>query len=260
MDNLTAIILGIVQGLTEFLPVSSSGHLVIGQALLGVEDPGKTVEVALHVGTLLSVLVYFHRRVLTLTQALFRPGLAAERRLILYLVIGTVPAVIAYLWLKPWFDRAYESAGFASAMLIVTGSILLAPRWLTAPARELDWGRSVLIGCAQAFAILPGISRSGTTISAGIALGIRPAVAAEFSFLLAIPAILGAVVTEYEHFATLVRAGAFGPYALSAATSFVVGLAAIYAVMTSVRRGRLHWFAYYCFAAGGLGLAYFLQK
>jgi undecaprenyl-diphosphatase len=257
MDYLTGIILGIVQGLTEFLPVSSSGHLVLGQALLGVDDPGKTVEVAVHVGTLLSVVVYFHRSLLGLVQALFRRERVHERWMIAFLIVGTIPAVVAYLFFKPLFDRAYTSPSFASAMLLVTGVILFVPRWFSTPERQMSAGRAFLTGCAQAFAILPGISRSGSTISTALLLGIRPSAAAEFSFLLAIPAILGAVVTEYDAFVNLARSGTSGPYLVSVLAAFLVGLVAIYAVMSSVRGGRFHWFAYYCFVVGVAGLVIF---
>lgn len=257
MDYLSALILGIVQGLTEFLPVSSSGHLVLGQALLGAGDPGKAFEVAVHVGTLLSVLVYFRERVWALMKSPFVADQKEDRLTIGYLILGTIPAVAAYLLLKPQFDQAYASPVFTCCMLIVTGGILFIPLAVKNKDRDLNWRTAAIMGAAQAFAILPGISRSGSTITAGMTAGVHPTKAAEFSFLLAMPAILGGVVTEREAFQELFSSGSFGPYLAGLIAAFFVGLVAVYIVMNTIRGGRFHWFAYYCICVGVLGLIYF---
>ncbi len=257
MSYVDAVVLGIIQGLTEFLPVSSSGHLVLSQKLMGVDDPGVSFEILVHVATLLSVLIYFRGQVISMVRSLFDRSLQEARRLILFIVVGTLPAVVVGLVLKEYIEAAFESPAMASAMLIVTGLILLGTRWATRHTRPLNVGRALLIGVAQALAILPGISRSGSTIAAGMLLGVPPRMAAEYSFLLAIPAIAGAAVLDIKDLSTLPAVN-IGPYFVGSAVAFVVALAAVYLVLEAVRRGHFEWFGYYCLAAGGLGLYLFL--
>lgn len=257
MNYLDAVILGIIQGLTEFLPVSSSGHLVLSQKLLGVNDPGVSFEILVHVATLLSVLIYFRGQVVSMARSLFDSSLPESRRLVLHIVVGTLPAVVVGLLLKDYIEAAFESPAMASAMLIATGLILLSTRLAQNRMRSLTTRNALLIGIGQALAILPGISRSGTTISTGMLLGVAPARAAEFSFLLAIPAIAGAAVLDIKDLSNLPTAN-IGPYAVGGLVAFVVALVAVYLVLEAVRRGRFEWFGYYCLAAGALGLYLFL--
>jgi undecaprenyl-diphosphatase len=257
MSYLDAVILGIIQGLTEFLPVSSSGHLVLSQKLLEVDDPGVSFEILVHVATLFSVLIYFRGRISAMVRSLFDTSLPEARRLILYILVGTIPAVVIGLLLKDQIESAFESPLMASAMLIVTGLILLSTRLAPRQTRPLGPGRALAIGVGQALAILPGISRSGTTITAGMLLGVAPDRAAEFSFLLAIPAIAGAAVLDIGDLSMLPSAN-LGPYLVGGVVAFAVALVAVYLVLEAVRRGRFQWFGYYCLAAGGLGLYLFL--
>lgn len=256
MTYLDAAILGILQGLTEFLPVSSSGHLVLARALLKVEPGGITFEVMVHFGTLMAVVVYFRAQILRLIQSLFDKEMKQERAVLGYLVIGTLPAGVVGLTLKEFFETAFSHQGVTSAMLLVTGLILLATRFARKGNSRVGLLSAIVMGIGQALAIMPGISRSGSTIAAGMFAGVEPSKAAEFSFLLAIPAILGATVLEFESLFQL-DSHLLGKYLLGAGLAFLVGLFAVYAVMATVRRGKLEYFAYYCFAAGAVGLYLF---
>jgi undecaprenyl-diphosphatase len=251
-----AILLGVLQGLTEFLPVSSSGHLVLAQAILKVKQPGVSFEVLLHLGTLLAVLVYFRARITCLIKAVFDSSMKKERTVIGFLVIGTIPAGLAGLTLKDFFEQAFSDPLITSVMLIVTGMILLSTRFRKAGEKKVGLLSAVIMGIGQAAAIMPGVSRSGTTIAAGIMSGVDPSEAAEFSFLLAIPAILGAVVLQASELAQ-VDSSLVVPYAIGTVFSFLLGLAAIYMVLAVVRQGKFDYFAYYCFAAGALGIYLF---
>lgn len=256
MTYFDAVLLGIIQGLTEFLPISSSGHLVLTQELLGVNQPGLTFELLVHFGTLLSVLIYFRRPIIRLVQALYRPDMKEERRILLYLVIGTIPAGLVGVLLEDYFERAFASPLFTAFMLIVTGCILFSTRLARGEGSTVGLKSAVVMGIGQAFAILPGISRSGSTIAAGILSGVKPDKAAEFSFLLAIPAIAGALVLEFDSLISLDSA-LLGQYLAGTLASFVFGLAAVYVVLATIRRGKFEYFAYYCFAAGVVGVYIF---
>lgn len=256
MTYLDAAILGIIQGLTEFLPISSSGHLVLSQELLGVNTQGVTFEVIVHVGTLLAILVYFRLRLLTLLKSLFDRNATQSRLYIGYLIVGTIPAAIIGLTLENYFEQAFASPVFTSAMLIVTGLVLLSTRLVKQHSKDVTWLTAVIIGIGQACAILPGISRSGTTISAGIHCKIDPAKAAEFSFLLALPAIGGAAILKSGEIFSQNSAN-IGPYLLAFVLAFASSLAATHWLFAIIKKGRFDWFAYYCFAAGAVGLYLF---
>jgi undecaprenyl-diphosphatase len=257
MTYLDAIILGILQGLTEFLPVSSSGHLVLAKALLNVTQPGLSFEIMVHLGTLLSVLVYFRKSVWRLIQSLFIRERTADRRLLYLLALGTVPAGLAGVLFKDLFERSFSNPLLTSIMLLLTGAILLATRF--APRRSLPVRipSALAAGIGQAMAIMPGISRSGTTIAAALFAGVRPDTAAEFAFLLAIPAIGGATVLEISVLAQM-ESAALAPILVGTACAFATGLVAVYVVMSAIRKGTFSYFAYYCFAAGALGLYLFV--
>ncbi len=258
MDAAYTIALGVLQGLTEFLPVSSSGHLVLAQSLIpGFVQPGVLFDVLLHGGTLLSILVYFRRDIAGLFRCLWPGGDPASRRLLGFLLVGTVPtAAIGLLFQEPLRALFHEPRA-AAAMLLVTGALLWLSEALARPRdglAQLGMPRAAAIGVVQGFAIVPGISRSGSTIAAATLLGIRGEDAARFSFLLSIPAVLGAVVLEVG--------GALGeeavpvlPYAAGVLAAFLSGLWAIRFLMMVLRRGRFRWFAAYCWA---LGLGYLL--
>ena len=258
MEIWQAIIVGIVQGLAEFLPISSSGHIVLTQFLLGMESEGILFEVILHVGTLFSVVLYFWKKLWNMTQSLWTPSMKEERSWIWMLGLATVPAVILVLTpLGDLFEGVYDNPVIVSSLLLVTGALLLAPKVIKTKEKELTWKTALTMGIGQAFAILPGISRSGSTITTGLLSGVEPKKAADFAFLMSLPAIAGAVVKEREAFSELSQSDLLTPYILGSAAAFISGLLAIYLVMGAVKRGKLEYFAYYCFAAGILGMIYF---
>lgn len=246
------ILLAIVQGITEFLPVSSSGHLVIVGALLA-GDPEKfeivDLSIVLHGGTLLSILVYYRRRVWQL--------FAEDRRVIGLLILGTLPAVVVGLPLKKYGGHILNDPLVAGAMLPVTGVVLLIAAWFGAGERSyqrLSWGRTLAIGISQALAILPGLSRSGVTISTGTMTGLTRSSAAAFSFLLAIPAIGGAMVLEAKDMLSASSGeAATTPWLhllIGFTVSFAVGLVALHWLVKLIEVGRLHYFAYWCIPVG----------
>jgi undecaprenyl-diphosphatase len=190
------IILGLVQGLTEFLPVSSSGHLVLVPSLLGWDEPPLSLTILLHLGTLLALLIYFRDDILQLVFGVFGRGMGPRvaRRVVVLLVIGTIPAVIAGLAFSSFFEDAFQRPYETCIELVITGILLIVAERLgqRAAHRELDAPKAFGIGVAQALAILPGISRSGSTIGAGLWFGMSREEATRFSFLLSIPAVAGA--------------------------------------------------------------------
>lgn len=270
MEIWEAVIVGVVQGLAEFLPISSSGHIVLTQYLLGIREVGSEhqpdlgFEVILHLGTLVSVLIFFWPSLWRLVQSLYTKDMLEERKKIMWLAIATVPAVIAALLFKDFFDAVPGNPFLVSSLLILTGLILFVPRLVKGRAEKVGLKSSVIMGIGQAFAILPGVSRSGSTIAAGLVSGVKAERAAEFSFLMSIPAIAGGFVLTMKN--RMEETGSFGealkscfnvPYVAGAVAAAVVGLFAIYLVMGAVKRGKLEYFSYYCFAAGIAGMIYF---
>lgn len=270
MEIWEAVIVGVVQGLAEFLPISSSGHIVLTQYLLGIREVGSdhqpdlAFEVILHVGTLISVLIFFRPSLWRLVQALYTKDLVEERKKILWLALATVPAVIAALLFKDFFNAVPGNPFMVSGLLIVTGLVLFVPRLVRGRAEGVGLKSSLIMGVGQAFAILPGISRSGSTIAAGLVSGVKAERAAEFSFLMSIPAIAGGFVLTMKD--RMEETGSFGealksclsvPYLAGAVAAAIVGLLAISLVMGAVKRGKLEYFSYYCFTAGIAGMAFF---
>jgi len=245
-------LLGLLQGLTEFLPVSSSGHLVIAQRLLGLDPPGVVLEAVLHLATLCAVLIYFRRDLASLLgRGITREG-AAERRYLGLLILGSLPIAIVGLLVRKEIERAFSSLPLVGGMLILTGGILWAAARLQPKARraQVEVRDAIYIGLAQAAALLPGISRAGATISAGIASGLVPKAAARFSFLLSIPAIFGAaVLTLAENKAPIPAEEAWG-LVVGGLCALASGLLAIHLLLKLLFKGRLDVFAAYCLMVG----------
>ncbi|MFH2035891.1 MAG: undecaprenyl-diphosphate phosphatase [Candidatus Zixiibacteriota bacterium] len=256
MNYLDAIILGLMQGLTEFLPISSSGHLVLTEHLLGVKMPGVSFELIVHLGTLFSVLVYFRKRIWTISKSVFIPSDMVNRKMIFYIIIATIPVVLIALLLKSQIEEAFQSPLITSFALLITGIILLLTALSDKGTRELKLPRALIIGLGQALAIFPGISRSGTSISAGLFAGVKPMVAAEFSFLLSIPAICGAIVFMISDLFAIDPA-LFGQYLTGAVVSFLSGLLAVYILLDFIRKGMFKYFGLYCLMIGTFGIIYF---
>ncbi len=254
---LVLLVLALIQGLTEFLPVSSSGHLVLGRALLPGGDvlaANGSVEIWLHLGTLLAVVAYYRRELRTLVLGVLGlgPDAAAERRLALLLVVASVPAAVVGVGFEHELTAAFADPEIAAAALVATGLVLWTSRRLPLTGHDLrhvPFQAALVVGVAQSLAILPGISRSGATIVAGLAAGLSLEAAAAFSFLLAIPAILGAGLLEAD---ALLEPG--GPPLASilaaVAVSAVSGFLALGLLVRLGRSGRLWTFAPYCFTVG----------
>jgi len=259
MDLFKAIILGIVQGLTEFLPISSSGHLVLVGELMDVEMSAMFT-IAVHVGTLFSVLIYYRKELWELVVGLFQKGMNEAKWIILFLIIGTIPAVVLGLAFEDFFRDALKNEILAAAMLLITGTLLLLPGWLSKRKGEatgdMTMKRAIWMGLGQAFAILPGISRSGSTIAAGMLAGVEPKKAANFAFLLAIPVIAGGAVFEFKDIERIPE-GVLTGCIVGAIFAFGSGIFAIYAVLDTIRRGKFQYFAFYCYGVGILALIYF---
>ena len=255
MSYLDALILGVVQGLTEFLPVSSSGHLVMAQTFLGVPAPGVFLEVALHVATLLSVIVVYRARLLELVVG----GARRERDALRYigmLVLATVPVAVIGLLFKDPIEAAFDTPYVTGFMLLVTGLILWSTTWAARerPATEPRTGQALAMGLAQCLALLPGISRSGTTIATGLWLELDGERAAEFSFLMSLPAIAGAAILQATDLGGGVSVD--GPLIAAFFTALVAGVAAIKSLVWLVRRRGFHYFAPYVWGVGLFFLGY----
>jgi undecaprenyl-diphosphatase len=259
MDWFGLLLLAIIQGVAEFLPISSSGHLALGAHFLGMRDGQDELSIVLHGGTLGSILVFYHRRILAL--------LREDRRVIPLLIVGTIPAAVIGIFLKKMAPSmlgidimdGFPAALTAGLMLPITGLMMLSIPLLRARQvddtklreyQQLTYRQVLLIGCFQAFALLPGISRSGSTIFAGILTGLRSSAAATFSFLLAIPAIGGAMTLELKD--VIENGSTSSPVMLlvGAMVSFVVGLVSLTLLSKFVNQGRLHWFAYWTIPIG----------
>jgi len=266
MTWLEALLLGLVQGLTEFIPVSSSGHLVLGRHLLGADlDGGLTFEIFVHLGTIFSILtVYWHRSVRVLTEtlgALVRPTeLAAryrERRPVRFgmlILITMVPTGLVYLLLSEPIEATFTDPRFASGMLLVTGTLLLLTLLRPNPKGNVTPVKAFVIGVAQSAALLPGISRSGATICTALYQKVTPKTAADFSFLMLLPVVIGASLIDTIEIASEGLQMEWAPLFIGTLTAYASGVGAIKVVLGVVERGNLQYFAYYCFAVGGLGL------
>jgi undecaprenyl-diphosphatase len=256
MNWLEAAFLGLVQGLTEFLPVSSSGHLVIAETLLGQSNEGIAFEVAVHVGTLLAILIYYRARVAALIVGTAKRE-PESLRYVGKLVLATLPAVLVGLTVKDQIEGMFEHAWIAGVALLATGCLLLTTRHSiqTATLAQPTWSHALIIGCAQVVAITPGMSRSGTTVAVALLLGIRALAATEFSFLMGVAAIAGAAVLQLPELMDASNESLVA-YGVGAGVAAVAGLAAIILFVRLLRSQKFHVFAWYCFAAGGSFLAY----
>lgn len=254
MSAFEAILLGVVQGLTEFLPVSSSGHLVLAEALLGLDLPGVVFEVTVHLATLCAVLWVYRKRVAALATGL-RRGDPASLRYLLLLLLASVPAGIAGVGGRELFEGAFDRPSLAAALLLFTGALVWTVK-RSGPRAERsrpDPPDALGIGVAQAVAILPGVSRSGATVAAGTWLGVEVVRMAEFSFLLSVPAIGGAALLQVGELDSASAVLGTGPLVAGFAAALLSGVAAIRIFVRMLERRTFHRFAYYCWF---VGLAY----
>jgi len=260
LSGISAFILGLVQGLTEFLPVSSSGHLVIASRLLGFQSPGLILETVVHIATTLAVIIYFRQRFTSVIAG----GLndIDSRKLVLMLGLSFFVTALIGIGLDQSgvIYRVFDSPVLVGVMLLVTAGALFSVLRLH-PAQEADqrlqvsWKVAVLVGLAQGCALFPGISRSGFTIVAGLWGGMGRRSAAEFSFLLSVPTILAASLFELLRAPDL-AIGDGRALVVAGVVAFVSGMAAIHWLMRWLQRGRLWWFAGYCAVLGAASIAY----
>lgn len=254
MTLFEAIILGTIQGLTEFLPISSSGHLVLGQMILDVKIQGNEFEVVTHLGTLVSVLCIFWKEILSLILNITDKN---TREYIFYIILGTIPAAIIGFGAKSYISELFDSVQLVSVALMVTGLILFFSQKVKKNSLAIDANKALLIGITQAIAIIPGISRSGITICTALALGMSGKNAAKFSFLLAIPVISGAgllLTLDSQSNITLIPLTSLIMAFLS---SFVVGYICLKWLLNLLESGKFYFFGYYCFLIGLIVLLFF---
>ena len=248
-----SVILGTVQGLTEFLPVSSSGHLVILQTFFkNFSQSGISFDVFIHLATLLSVFVYFRKQILEIAR--FK-----NVKWLFLIIVGTVPAGLVGVLFKDQVETLFSNINFVIITLIITGILLFLsdmPKKLSKDKYSITYIDAVIIGIFQAFAILPGISRSGSTISAGIFRGIKRDIATEFSFILSIPAILGAVVLSFKDFTNISHAD-FTSYTIGFISAFITGLLSLKMLTVIIKAKNLKYFSIYCWI---VALSVFILK
>ncbi len=254
-----AIWLGIVQGLTEFLPVSSSGHLALFQLWFGTAEPSLALSVLVHFGTLLATVVFFRKAVVNILLEAWRGMQEPSRfrttrggRDTVFVVVASVPTAMIGFFLRDWVEGLMASPVALGVCFLVTGALLISTRWARDRGKDApSWPGALFVGFVQGAAVLPGISRSGSTITGALWLGVKRERAFELSMLMSIPAVLGALILELEHLAeTGVADGLLFVGLLSAAVSFVVGLGALLVLRTFVTRGYLAAFAFWVVPLG----------
>ena len=274
MESLQSVTLGIIQGLTEFLPVSSSGHLVLLQNLFGIREPELLFDISLHIGTLTAIFIVFYREILSILQTLLRlPALIKssgnlksvfadneEIRIFALIIIGSVPTAILGILFHKITDQIFGSVWIVGVMLLVTGTLLWFTRQISIEGRPLikvGIKDALMIGLIQGMAIMPGISRSGATISMALFLGMNREVAGRYSFLLSIPAILGALILGLN--STIIQTDIPGKtILLGTVIAGIVGYIALKILLRMVKQGHLYYFAPYCWLLGAATLIWSL--
>lgn len=261
-----SIILGLVQGLTEFLPISSSGHLVLAKAVLNIQEAPLLYDIFFHFATVLAVFTLYRNDIIKIFFAFIRGILFAAKgkgwrknyesdkylRLAVFIIIGSIPAAFIGLAFENVIKNVFTSEKSVAVFLWITGVILISTVLTISKAKQVSAGSAMLIGIGQAAALLPGISRSGATIATGLWLGIKPEDAVKFSFFLAIPAILGANILEFSAISMTVLKNEIWFLLAGGITAYLSGLAAIIILMKIIQRGRFFWFGIYCLIIGAI--------
>ena len=270
MGSFYAVILGVIQGLTEFLPISSSGHLVIFQHLFGLVRPELFFDASLHVGTMAAVIVVFWKEIqgIILSFAHFLLAVFNKKvsladsykdnniKFALLIIAGSIPTAVIGFSFHKIADQLFSSTSMVGVMLFITGSILLGTRYIKPGCRDISSFKvkdALIIGAVQGLAIIPGISRSGSTIAAGLFLKLDREIAAKYSFLLSVPAIFGAEIITFKNLTSL-SVFSFKVTILGTFVSFIAGYCALKILLYVVRHGRLYLFAPYCWIAGSATL------
>ena len=262
MDWLQAIILGLIQGLTEFLPVSSSGHLAIGKALLGVEvSEDLMFEVTVHAATVLSTIVVFRKQIWKLLCGLFKWKYNDETDYIAKICVSMIPVLIVGMFFKDWVEAAFSSLLVVGICLLVTALLLTLSDFLSRKPQAADaetqhvrngisFWQALVVGVGQALAVLPGLSRSGTTIGTGLLCGVKRDSMAQFSFLMVLVPILGEMFLDVVGGDFAASSVGMLPLILGFLAAFASGLFACKVMIALVRKAQLRWFGLYCALAG----------
>lgn len=260
MDIIDAIILGIIQGLTEFLPVSSSGHLELGKALLGdnsIPQESLIFTIVLHFATALSTIVVFRKEVQEIVRGLFQFRRNEETRFSLKIIISMIPAVFIGLFFEKQLEQLFgENIQLVGFMLLITALLLFLADRAKDTSKNVTYGNAFIIGVSQAIAMLPGISRSGSTISTSVLLGIDKSKAARFSFLMVVPLIFGSIAKEIIYGKISYDSQQFTPLAIGFAAAFISGLFACTWMIKLVKNSKLTYFAIYCLIVGAITIVY----
>ena len=245
MNWLQALILGIIQGLTEFLPISSSGHLVLAEHLIGLDTPGILLEVVLHMGTLMAILIYYYDDIKQLLQSVLKDNNSA-RIYVIYLILSTIPVVCVGLLFKNIIETTF-TVSTVKWMLMITGLVVGSTYFFQGRSKkELALVTVLCIGFAQVFALLPGISRSGFTISVALIMGIQRDKAAKFAFLMAIPVLLGAGLLQFFTIDSQANISLF-PLIIGFISSAFTGYMVINWLLAVISWGKFYYFSIYCF-------------
>ena len=278
-----SIILGLLQGLAEFLPISSSGHLVLGKELLGMEEAGMFFDIMLHAGTLLSIFVVFRKKIVDMIVGCIRRD-KTQLKEVGFIVLASIPTAIIGIGFKKPLESLFENPRAVCCALLVTATLLFVSQWGKTGSKhpecegvQMNWWRALVTGVVQGIACIPGISRSGSTISGMIFLGVNRKYAGEFSFLMSIPAVGGAALLDVikwvkcqdpetvaryaiekpEKALACADASGFTPELLvGMIAAFIFGIIALKWLMAFVQKGKFHYFSYYLWVAGILGLIF----
>lgn len=258
MSELEAIILGFVQGLTEFLPVSSSGHLTIGKEILGIESSNLTFEVVVHAATVSSTIVVFWKEIVSLIAGFFKFKMNEETQYLLKIGVSMIPVFIIGMFFKEQVEALFGSGLLVVGIsLLVTATLLMLTGIIKPKEHKITYRNALVIGIAQAVAVLPGLSRSGATISTGMMLGVKKEDVARFSFLMVLIPVLGEAFLELisGEFSTAAAEMNTMPLLLGFISAFISGLFACKFMISIVKRAKLKYFAIYCAMAGLFCLA-----
>jgi len=251
MELFQALILGIVQGITEWLPVSSSGHLVLAQQLFGLGE-SVAFDALLHIATVLVIIIVFWKDILAILKSLFAWRWDDNTKLLIFIIIATIPTALIGYFFQDWLKALFNNMLLLGVFFIINALILFLTRFAKPNYKSLKWWQSFIIGIAQGASIIPSISRSGATVSTGIFFGLDRKTLIKFSFLMAVPAIIGAFILEFKGLSLE------NPLALAigSLSALIVGYFALKFVIKTIEQGRWHYFAYYCLILGIAILAF----
>ncbi|NER14580.1 undecaprenyl-diphosphatase UppP [Leptobacterium flavescens] len=260
MDTIDAIILGIIQGLTEFLPVSSSGHLELGKAILGdnsVPEESLLFTIVLHFATALSTIVVFRKEVMEIIKGLFQFKWNEESKFSLKIIISMIPAVFIGLFFEEQLEELFgENIQLVGFMLMITALLLFLADKAKDTTKNVTYNNAFIIGVSQAIAVLPGISRSGATISTSVLLGIDKTRAARFSFLMVVPLIFGSIAKTIMDGGITYESKQLTPMIIGFIAAFLSGLLACTWMIQLVKKSKLTYFAVYCLIVGAIAIIY----